>query len=51
MNIKNLLKASDMPNWLSLILFVATAMLTYCISPAINEQFERQKIVSSYIIR
>lgn len=38
-----------MPIGVTLLLFVATVPLTYCVAPGINQQFEKQKIVSSYI--
>ena len=43
------LLSKDTPLWATLLLFAATAGLTYCIAPTLNERFEQQKIVSAYV--
>lgn len=45
---KHLSKA-EMPLWLTLALFVITALGTYHYSPKINARFEQQKMTSAYI--
>lgn len=43
------IKQEKMPVWLTLFLFFTTAIGTYYGAPIINNQFEKQKLIASYV--
>lgn len=43
------LNRNEAPLWVTLILFALTAYGTYKLSPKLNEKFEQQKIISTYV--
>ncbi len=49
--IKNILINEKMPVWLTVLLFGLTALFTNFVVPKINQKFEQQRIVSTYIIK
>lgn len=48
--VRQFLCLKEMPLGISLLIFIATAWGTYYLSPNLNDQFEKQKIKSSYIV-
>ncbi len=42
--------AEKMPLWVTFMLFIMTAVGTYLLAPVINQEFERQKIRSAYVV-
>lgn len=48
--IKDVLINSDMPVWMTLLIMAVGAGITYFLIPYFNEEFEKEKIRTSYVI-
>lgn len=49
--IRDVLIKSDMPVWMTLLIMLFGGIITYFFVPYFNEEFEKQKIRTSYIIK